>query len=104
MRNDSGIRPLQCKVVLSIKEAEEKTQGGVYLPDSTKDREKYASEQGTVIAIGPGAFKDPEFGDVAPEVGDMVGIARYGGTNVKGRDGKEYRIVHDIDITGIIDA
>lgn len=94
-----GIRPLNDRVVLEPLKEEEKTKTGLYLPD-TADKEK--SEQGKVIATGPGKLNDK--GDRIPmtvKVGDMV---VFGGYHSKQKvDGKEYYIIPEEDILAILE-
>ena len=74
------IRPLEDRVVIQQIEAEEKTAGGIVLPDTAKEK----PQEGTVLAVGPGRLNDK--GErVKPEVktGDTVLYARYSGTDVK---------------------
>ena len=74
------IRPLGDKVVVKASTAEEKTLGGIVLPDSAREK----PQQGTVVAIGPGRLL--ENGDRAPmsvAVGDTVIYSKYGGNEVK---------------------
>jgi chaperonin GroES len=74
------IRPLGDKVVVKASTAEERTLGGIVLPDSAREK----PQQGTVVAIGPGRLL--ENGDRAPmsvAVGDTVIYSKYGGNEVK---------------------
>ena len=74
------IRPLGDKVVVKASTAEERTLGGIVLPDSAREK----PQQGTVVAIGPGRLL--ESGDRAPmsvAVGDTVIYSKYGGNEVK---------------------
>ena len=75
-----NIRPLGDKVVVKASTAEERTLGGIVLPDSAREK----PQQGTVVAIGPGRVL--ENGDRAPmsvAVGDTVIYSKYGGNEVK---------------------
>lgn len=101
MENQSGIHPTEFKVLLAPKEVQEKTAGGIYLPDITKDSEKYAATEGVIVAISHLAFTyatQEEWGDVAPQPGQKVLYAKYAGLRVPGKDGKEYLLVNDKDI------
>ena len=91
------LKPLSDHVVLKPVEAEEKTKGGIVLPDTAKDR----PQEGEVVAVGPG--KVLEYGTrLTPEVkvGDRVIYSKYSGTEVK-IDGEEYLIVRESDILAI---
>jgi chaperonin GroES len=93
------IRPLQDRIIVKRIEEEEKTKGGIIIPDSAKEK----PIEGQVIAVGPG--KVMENGTkVAPEVkaGDRVLFGKYAGTEVK-IDGVEHLIMREDDILGIIE-
>lgn len=91
------LKPLADRVVIKILSGEEKTQGGIVLPDTAKEK----PQEGEVIAVGPGKILDNGT-RVAPEVkkGDVVVFAKYSGTEVK-FEGQEYLIVRDGDILAI---
>lgn len=101
--NPSGIEPVDVKVLLRPKPVEEKTAGGIWKPETSKDKEKYATTDCEVIAIGDNAFT--EWGEARkPQVGDMVVTAQYAGLNREGDDKRDYRIVNDEDIIAILKA
>jgi chaperonin GroES len=85
------------RVVVKIVTAEEKTKGGILLPDTAKEKPQEAE----VIAVGPGKVLDNGT-RIAPEVkvGDKVFFAKYSGTEVK-IDGDEYLIVRESDILAV---
>ena len=87
--------PEGVKVLVTPDIVEDKTEGGIYLPDSTKEDEKNATTKGTVKAIGPNA--DVMFEDGPLNIGDYVIYARYGGVLVETDDG-DARVVNDEDI------
>jgi len=107
MSNESGISPTEFKCLIFPKPVEEKSKGGIILPDETKDRDQFAQLEGTLIDASPLAFTYHD-GTVEtfnpPKAGDQVLFAKYAGTTVKGRDGKEYRIVNDKDICAVVSA
>ena len=81
-----------------------KTDGGVWLPDSTVDKEKYASVCSKVLKMGSLCFRDPDkFGDSDPwcKIGDYVITARYSGSRFK-IDGAELRIINDDEILAVV--
>lgn len=93
------IKPLADRVVLEVLEGNQQTPGGIYIPDSAKDK----PTEGRVVAVGPGRMLDN--GQREPmnvEVGQRVLFARYGGSEVK-IDGEEYKILSEKDILGIIE-
>ena len=91
------LKPLGDRVVVKAIEAEEKTRGGIILPDTAKDK----PQEGEVIAVGPGRVLD-NGNRVAPEVkvGDRVIYSKYGGTEVK-VDDEEYLVVRESDLLAI---
>jgi len=93
------IRPLQDRIIVKRVEGEEKTKGGIIIPDSAKEKPM----EGKVIAVGSG--KILENGERAkPEVkeGDRVLFGKYAGTEVK-IEGEEHLILKEDDILGIIE-
>lgn len=93
------LTPLGDRVVIKVIEEEEKTPGGIVLPDTAKEKPTV----GEIIAVGSGRILDSGQ-KVAPEVkkGDKVVFSRYGGTEVK-IDGEEYLIMRESDILAIKD-
>ena len=91
------LKPLSDRIVLKVIEEDEKTPGGIVLPDTAKEKPTV----GEVIAVGPGRTLD-NGQRVAPEVkrGDKVVFSRYGGTEVK-INGEEYLIIRESDILAI---
>lgn len=103
VENPSGICPTEYKVLIAPKLTEEKTKGGIILPDATKERDQYAQMEGVIVAASPLAFSYDNWKDASPpKVGDSVLFAKYAGAVVTGRDGKEYRITNDKDICAVI--
>jgi len=93
-----NLKPLADRVVVRKLEAEEKTAGGIVLPDTAKEK----PQQGEVLAVGPG--KLDEKGTRHPmevKVGDKVLFAKYSGTEVK-IEGVEYFILFEKDILALI--
>lgn len=95
-----GIRPVEYKVLVKPKKVEEKTAGGIYLPDQARDKEKFAKQEGVLVAVGAIAFTDPDWLD-KPKVGDTVLFDKYAGCTVEGTDGEEYRLINDKEIGAI---
>jgi chaperonin GroES len=93
------IRPLQDRVIVKRLEEEEKTKGGIIIPDTAKEK----PQEGKVIAVGKG--KVSEEGKVIPldvKVGDKILFGKYSGTEVK-IEGVEHLIMREEDILGIIE-
>jgi chaperonin GroES len=94
------IRPLQDRVIVRRLEEEEKTKGGIIIPDTAKEK----PQEGKVIAVGKG--KVTEDGKVIPldvKVGDKILFGKYSGTEVK-IGGEEHLIMREEDILGIIEG
>jgi chaperonin GroES len=91
-------RPLHDRVVLTRIDAEEKTTGGIIIPDTAKEK----PQEGRVVAIGPGGRDDS--GKLVPidvKVGDRVLFGKWSGTEVK-IDGIEYLIMKESDVMGVL--
>lgn len=88
------LRPLDDRVVVEPLEGEEKTPGGIVLPDTAKEK----PQRGTVLAIGPGRLLDNgKRGELSVQVGDEVIYGKYGGTDIK-INGDEVKILRETDI------
>jgi len=93
-------RPLHDRVVVRRVESEERTAGGIIIPDTAKEK----PQEGEVIAVGPGA-RD-EAGKLIPldvKAGDRILFGKWSGTEVK-FDGQEYLIMKESDVMGIVEA
>ncbi|MCM2294102.1 co-chaperone GroES [Allorhizobium sp. BGMRC 0089] len=94
----TNFRPLHDRVVVKRVESEEKTKGGIIIPDTAKEK----PAEGEVIAVGPGARDDA--GKVVAldvKVGDRILFGKWSGTEVK-IDGQDLLIMKEADIMGII--
>ncbi len=92
------IRPLQDRILVSRVEEEEKTAGGIIIPDSAKEK----PQEGIVIATGKGKVRDD--GKITPldvAEGDRVLFGKYGGTDVI-LDGEDYTILREDDILAVV--
>ena len=96
--------PTGWKILIALPDMEEKTKGGVFLPDHLKDREGIASILGFVLKVGPDAYKDTgKFPTGAwCKEGDFVIFRSYSGTRFK-VDGKEFRLINDDTVEAVID-
>jgi chaperonin GroES len=94
------IRPLQDRVLVKRLEAEEKTKGGIIIPDTAKEK----PIEGKVVAVGSG--KVGEDGKVRPldvKAGDRILFGKYSGTEVK-IDGEEHVMLREEDILGVLEG
>lgn len=93
-----NIQPLGDRVVIKPLEAEEKTKGGIILPDTAKEK----PQEGKVIAIGKGKLTDKGLQPLEVKVGDRVLYGKYSGTEINTKEGEELLIVREEDILAII--
>jgi len=93
------MRPLHDRVIVKRIEEEERTKGGIIIPDTAKEK----PQEGRVVAVGPGRQEDGKL--IKPEVkeGDRILFGKYSGTEIK-LDGEEHVIMREEDILGVIEA
>ena len=90
-------RPLHDRVLIKVLDSEEKTKGGIIIPDTTKEK----PQEGEVVAVGPGAkTEDGKTVKMDVKVGDKVIFGKWSGTEIK-IDNIEYSIMKESDIMGI---
>jgi chaperonin GroES len=88
------LRPLDDRVVVEPREAEETTAGGIVLPDTAKEK----PQRGKVVSVGPGKLLDSgSRGSLSVSVGDEVIYGKYSGTEIE-LDGHEVKILRETDI------
>jgi chaperonin GroES len=93
-------RPLHDRVVVKRIDAEEKTRGGIIIPDTAKEK----PQEGEVIAVGPGARNERgELVALDVKAGDVVLFGKWSGTEVR-IDGVDYLIMKESDIMGIVET
>jgi chaperonin GroES len=95
-----NIRPLYDRIVVKRIEQQEQMQGGLYIPDSAKEK----PQEGEVVAVGKG--KRLEDGKVIPldvQPGDRILFGKYSGSDIK-IDGEEYLIMREDEVLGVLDA
>nr|WP_317048091.1 co-chaperone GroES [Chitinophaga deserti] len=88
-----SIKPLADRVIVKPAAAEEKTAGGIIIPDTAKEK----PQRGTVVAAGPGKKDEP----VSVKVGDTVLYGKYSGTEIS-LEGEDYLIMRESDILAVI--
>ena len=94
-----GFRPLHDRVLIRRVEAEEKSAGGIIIPDTAKEKPM----EGEVVAVGPGARgEDGKLQPLDVKAGDRVLFGKWSGTEVK-LDGEELIIMKESDLMGIIE-
>ena len=93
-----AVRPLDDRVLIKQSDAEEKTAGGIVLPDTAKEK----PQMGEVVAVGPGRLLDSgERGDMGLKKGDVVYYGKYAGTEVK-IDSEDYMICRESDVLAVV--
>jgi len=100
MAKKLNIRPLRDRLIVKRLEEEEKTKGGIIIPDTAKEK----PQEGEVVAVGSGRVNDQ--GKVTPidvKVGDKILFSKYSGTEIK-IEGEEYLIIREEDVQGIIES
>ncbi len=100
MSKKSKVRPLQDRLIVERLDGEEKTQSGLYIPDSAKEK----PQQGRVVAVGKGRIR--EDGAIQPldlKAGDLILFGKYSGTEIK-VDGDEFIIMREDDVLGVLEA
>jgi chaperonin GroES len=95
----ASFRPLHDRVLVKRVKEEEKTKGGIIIPDTAQEK----PQEGEVVAVGPGARdEDGERIDLDVKVGDRILFGKWSGTEVK-IDGEELLIMKESDIMGVIE-
>jgi len=93
-------RPLHDRVVVRRIEAEEKTSGGIIIPDTAKEK----PQEGEIVAVGPGARDDAgRLVELSVKAGDRVLFGKWSGTEVK-IDGEDLLIMKESDILGVVET
>ena len=96
------IKPCSYHVLVRPDVVEEK-RGALYIPKGSQEREQYAQVFGTIVSIGPSAWKAFDDGEPWAKIGDRVSFAKYGGALMKDpEDGEHYRLLLDKDIVAIV--
>lgn len=100
MANKVAIKPLGSRVLIKRRDAEDKTEGGLYLPDNAQEK----NQEAVVVAVGSGG-KDRNGNDIEFTVkeGDVVLVTKYAGTEVKLGD-EVYNILDESEILGVIEG
>jgi chaperonin GroES len=95
-----GFRPLHDRVVVRRLDSEEKTKGGIIIPDTAKEK----PSEGVIVSVGPGARDEAgKINALDVKAGDRVLFGKWSGTEVK-LDGEDLLIMKESDIMGIVEA
>ncbi|MEA2624861.1 MAG: chaperonin GroES [Candidatus Binatota bacterium] len=93
------VRPLHDRLIVKRSEEEEKTKGGIIIPDTAKEK----PQQAKVVAVGPGRRDDGKVIPLDVKAGDTVLIAKYAGTEIK-LDGEEHLILREDEVLGVVES
>ena len=104
MENKSGIVPIDLKVLVRQLKMEEMTEGGIYIAKTVRDTLDLAGIKAELTAVGSQAFENIRDKDQRPKPGMIVSISKYAGYLIKGKDGKDYRLINDDDVVAVLDG
>jgi chaperonin GroES len=93
-----NIKPLGDRIVIKVLEKEERTKGGIVLPDTAKEK----PQKGEVLAVGSGEIVEGKKVPLEVKVGDKIIFSKYAGTEVK-LDDEEYLILRQSDVLAILE-
>ena len=97
--NEMAFRPLHDRILVRRVEAEEKTAGGIIIPDTAKEK----PQEGEVLAVGPGARDDSgKLIELDVKVGDRILFGKWSGTEIR-LDGQDLLIMKESDVMGVIE-
>ncbi|MFA9477874.1 co-chaperone GroES [Phycisphaerales bacterium AB-hyl4] len=98
-KTKTNLKPLDDRVVVKPQEAEDRTAGGIYLPESAKEKPM----TGTVVAVGPGKLSDEgKRTPVSVKKGDVVLYGKYGGTEIE-LDGETVMVLRESELLGVVE-
>lgn len=104
MQNESGLIPCEYNIVVRMDPVEERTSGGLYIPQTKVDRDELSADEGAIVAVSPLAFSYADWpeGSRVPQVGDRILMAQFDGRLWK-RDGVTYRLIKDKSVIAVVD-
>jgi co-chaperonin GroES (HSP10) len=104
LKNTSGLRPVEYKILILPDAVEETSAGGIIKPSKAHETEQWAQVKGTLVAIGGKAFIDwPDEEREVLKPGARVYYRKYEGIVISGADGEEYRLCTDKDVGGVVE-
>lgn len=98
-----GLRATGFALIVAVAPVAEQSKGGIFIPDSAREKEKLTGVQGRIVSMSPACFDHGQFGDAVPGVGSVVQFAKLAGVMTTGADGREYRIIQDKDVMAIVE-
>jgi chaperonin GroES len=99
--NESGIKPQGDRVLVRVEEIEEVTEGGIVIPLTERQKHEQAQMAAVLVATGKDAWSD--YAEPFAAIGDRVLYQRHSGIQLRGKDGKLYRMVNDVDILATLE-
>jgi len=99
--NTSGIHPSGDRILIKPETVEKVSEGGIILMDDTTQKQGMAQVFGHLVDVGKDVWSD--YQGAFAQIGDRVMFAKYGGLVVDGKDGEQYRLMNDTDITATVD-
>ena len=93
------VKPLQDRLIVKRVPEEEKSKGGIIIPDTAKEK----PQQGKVVAVGPGKREKDKVLPLGVKTGDTVLFAKYAGTEIK-LNGEDHLILREDDVIGIVEG
>ncbi|MDY6893830.1 MAG: co-chaperone GroES [Thermotogota bacterium] len=100
--NKSGIHPTGGHILVLPDPVNEKTEGGIFIPETSREKEQQAATSGTLISVGSSAWADLDDGSPWAKVGDRVLYGRYAGVTKTGQDETDYVLLNDNDILAVL--
>ena len=101
MENISGIHPVEYRVLIKPDTLEEKSEGGIYIPDNAMERMQHAQDIGTLVEASDQAFSD--WKGRKPKPGDKVIFNKYAGSEIRMKNKGDYRLCNDKDILAVME-
>lgn len=100
--NTSGWQPVEFNCIVQVDKVQEKTKGGIFIPDQKRDEDKLAAVEATLVAVSPLAFTYEEWPEDArkPMPGDRVLLAKYAGSSIGSLE-SDFRVIKDKDILAV---
>jgi len=96
-----SFEPCTYRVLVKIKATPEQTESGLYIPPAARERLDLSSVEGTIVGMGPQAFKAFGDGSMQANVGDVIKFAKFCGADFD-EDGVKYRIMNDEDVLCVV--
>lgn len=98
-----GVKAVGFRVIVAVEPTDEKTSGGIFLIDTARQKEQLVQVRGRIVSMGSVAFDFARFPEgTQPQIGDAIMFAKLAGYMFTGLDEREYRIIHDQDVSAII--